>query len=129
MPIERFSSGTPYEARVGYSRAVRAGDMVYVAGCTAIGQDGVVVAPGDVYAQAVQTLRNVEAGLALAGATLEQVVRSRVYLTDISRSAELARAHFEVFGEIRPANVLVEVSALADPLMLVEIEVDAYVGA
>jgi enamine deaminase RidA (YjgF/YER057c/UK114 family) len=128
VPIERHSSGTPYEAAVGYSRAVRAGDMVYVAGCTAINQDGIVLGPGDVYAQAVQTLRNVEAGLALAGARLDQVVRSRVYVTDISQSAALARAHREVFGEIRPANVLVEVSALADPLMLVEIEVDAYLG-
>ncbi|MTD45222.1 RidA family protein [Conexibacter sp. W3-3-2] len=124
--IERFGSGGPWEARVGYSRVVRAGDGVHVSGCTAIGEDGQVVGPGDVYLQAQQCLRNIERALAQAGATLQDVVRTRVYLLDASRWEDAGRAHGEVFGEIRPANTMLEVAALLDPRLLVEIEADAW---
>jgi enamine deaminase RidA (YjgF/YER057c/UK114 family) len=113
---------------VGYSRAVRTGDHVYVAGTTATNAEGTVVAPGDAYAQTVQALRNIAAALEKAGAKLEHVVRTRIFVTDISRWQEIARAHGEFFGGIRPAATMVEVTRLIDPAMLVEIEADAIIA-
>ena len=121
----RVSSVSPFEDVVGYSRAVAAGDQVWVSGCTSI-VDGHVVHEGDMGAQAAEAIRIIETALAEVGATLADVVRTRIYVTDISRWEEVADAHLAAFGDVRPAATMVEVSALIDPRLLVEIEAVAY---
>ena len=128
MHRETFSSAAPWESIVGYSRAVRVGPFIAVTGSAAVGPDGKLVGEGDAYVQACRCIEVIQEALEAAGARLQDVVRTRMYVTDIERWAEVGRAHQEAFGDVMPATTMVEVSRLIDPAMLVEIEADAIIA-